>query len=179
MKPIKRRKRPTNKTKLQVVTQLLAFQKKYGNTRSRKEFIDHIGFASSTVWQWEHSPRLRQIAELPHLACFKRLRSIVKGSSKFKKEHDELYERFIYKRRAKGEQVNTSWFRKNMREILQKNQPVGWEKLRCSTGWAAKFKKRYQNHVAGSNGKETHGKLNTSPPTPSFPSGTLRPSAKF
>ena len=144
LKPIKRRKRPTNKTKLNVVTQLLQFYKTYGNTRPREDFIKHIGYSSSTVWRWERCPRLRQVAELPHLACFKRLRSIVKVTSKFKKEYDELYDRFIYKRRGKGEQVDTEWFVKNMKEILAKNQPLGWEKLKCSAGWVAKYLKRYR-----------------------------------
>ena len=31
-----------------------------------------------------------------------------------------------------------------MKEILKTNKPSGWEKLKCSDGWASKFKKRYR-----------------------------------
>ena len=82
--------------------------------------------------------------KLPHLHNLKRLRSIVTGCQKFRIENDELFTRFVYKRRAKGEEVDRRWFKKTMQQIMNENQPPGWRNFRYSNGWLQVFLKKYR-----------------------------------
>ena len=133
------------KTKFEVLAALAAYIAQHGEDYPRVHFDRQSGFASQCISQWIRYPRLRQVAALPYLACFKRLRTFVTLSNrKFRQEEDVLYERFVYRRRAKGQQVDMEWFKHNMLQILRKNQPPAWQNFQASNGWLANFLANYE-----------------------------------
>lgn len=142
-KPIKRRRRPTNKAKLKILVQLTQYYEKYGPSMPRCYFDRQMGWCSSQITRWLQCPRLKQVSELPWLKCLKRLRSvIISEKSLFKVEHDELYERFLYKRKALGQEVMSHWFGDEMKLIMSASSNRSkW--LKCSNGWLEKFLRRY------------------------------------
>ena len=144
-KPTRRRKRPTMKTKLSVLAALAAYIAQHGETYPRVHFDRQSGFASSCISAWIKNPRLRQVAALPWLACFKRLRSyVIQSKSKFRCEQDILYDRFIYRRRAKGQEVDKAWLKREMLRIMSDNEPPGWQQFKASNGWLDTFLKNYE-----------------------------------
>ena len=143
-KPIQRRKRPTMKTKLRVLCDLRKYYEKYGDNYPRTHFEKQSGWSKSSISEWLSLDRMRQVATLPWLACCKRLRTVVVHErSQFASENDELYKRFLYRRRARGQEVDVDWFKDTMKKILFLNKPPGYEKFQCSPGWLEKFLKRY------------------------------------
>ena len=99
--------------------------------------------------RWRNDTRLKKIASLPHLKCFRRLRSAVLDRYNVLREcNEELYSRFVFKRQAKGEQVDRRWLKSTM--IVKELQPRGrkgsfkWGNFKASNGWLANFLKKYQ-----------------------------------
>jgi hypothetical protein len=138
-----RRKRPTNRHKLRVL-QALAQLKRHRPDITRPELIKILGYADSTIRDWERSPRLQQVAQLPHLRGFKALRTVATAHVKFKAQYDELYCKFIYKRKYKGEEVDKRWFRNTIKEIMNIQQPAGCRDFKASSGWLSRYLKRFR-----------------------------------
>ena len=144
IKVIKRRRRPTIETKLQVLNQLVDYHVKHGSQYPRAEFDKASGYASSSISEWLKQPRVRQVATLPWLTCFKRLRTVViQSKSKFKLESDILYDRFLYRRRAMGQEVSGEWLQSEMLSIVKEYKGRGWTAFRASDCWLHSFIENY------------------------------------
>lgn len=144
-KPVNRRKRPTMETKLEVMTALAAYIAQHGESYPRIHFDRQSGYASQCISDWIKYPRLRQVAALPYLACFKRLRTFVTLSNRnFRLEEDILYERFVYRRRARGQQVDKEWLKHEMLKIVRDKEPPAWKTFKASNGWLDNFIKTYE-----------------------------------
>ena len=158
-KSIKRRRRPTNQTKLKVLAELTHYWLVNGKDFPRVHFDRQCGFASSSISLWLKCPRLRQVSELPWLQCFRRLRcTVIEERSQFQAEHEELYMRFIYKRKVRGQEVGGQWFVDEMNAIMaQSPSRTAW--LKCSHGWLQKYLKRY--HISCQQQTEKQGMANT------------------
>jgi hypothetical protein len=104
-----------------------------------------MGWAKSSISSWlKLSPRLQQVAKLPWLVGFKRLRSVVlNAESKCRTEQDELYQRFLFQRQSKGQEVDQRWLKDEMRTIMKTNQPPQWQHFKYSNGWLQKFLEHY------------------------------------
>ena len=145
LNPIKRRRRPTNGTKLLVLKKLQEYYETYGRHAVRRPFDEHIGWASSSISLWLKSPGLRRVAELPWCTALKRLRSVVlSADSKFRAEQDILYKRFLFRRQAEGLEVDQQWIRDEMRAIMYENKPLGYRDFRYSPGWMSRFLDHYE-----------------------------------
>ena len=122
----------------------MMYYAKYGNDYPRHFFDEQSGYAKSSITEWSKLPSLQSVATRPWLARFKRLRTFVlHGRSNFRSQQDELYQRFLYRRRA-GARVDQEWLKTEMFRILQDSKPPGYEKFRCSAGWLEKFLKHYE-----------------------------------
>jgi hypothetical protein len=144
LKPIKRRRRPTNATKLDVVEQFREYQLVVGQ-RSRTDFINYIGFDKASVSRWIRSARLAMVATLPDCASKKRLRNVVSADrSFFRREQDQLFERFVYRRRAKGQEVDYEWLKFQMRDIMSSSTSPKAKDFKYSHGWATSFVEHYR-----------------------------------
>ena len=88
VKPINRRRRPTNATKLHVLEQLQKYHELHGDNFPRSYFIKHIGYSKSSISLWLQSPRLAMVVNLPECRVKKRLRNVVIAErSSFRIEH--------------------------------------------------------------------------------------------
>ena len=80
------------------------------------------------------------VANLPECYCKKRLRNVVTAErSEFRPEQDELFERFIYRRRALGREADYEWLRTEMAVIMKANKPRNYQKFKYSNGWVQSF----------------------------------------
>ena len=144
LRPRRRRLRPTMATKLAVLNQLAAYHANHGADYPRKQFDLASGYDASCISRWLKYPRLRQVAALPWLACFKRLRTVViTGRSKFSNEANILYQRFLYRRRAMGQEVSGDWLKTEMLSIVAESHVSGWKNFRASNGWLQTFIRNY------------------------------------
>jgi hypothetical protein len=129
---------------LQILTQLQKYYEKYGSNYPRSYFVKYIGFSKSSISTWLASPKLQLVAFLPECAAKKRLRNVVtKERSRFRSQQDQLYERFVYRRRARGQEVNYEWMKTQMQQIMLHDKPLGYTKFRYSNGWLQSFLDSY------------------------------------
>lgn len=142
--PVKRRKRPTNATKLDILEQLRAYHRKNGEDFPRSFFIAHIGFSKQCISDWLHSPRLAQVAYLPESACKKRLRNVVLADrAHFRAETDIVFERFLFRRQVSGLETDYEWIRHTMKGLLHERKPKGYQDFKYSNGWLQNFLEFY------------------------------------
>ena len=142
-KCIRRRKRYTNKFKLQHLAGLARYLEAnpQGSIRtySKQQGVNH-----ALTCRWRKSHNLRRVAELPWIKGFARLRSVVTIKSPFEAENEELFLDFAYKRQALGEQVDKRWFLTNIKRIVALRKPPGYTKFKASHGWLQNFLRRYR-----------------------------------
>jgi hypothetical protein len=105
---------------------------------------------------WDSNPGLNSV-EVSIVMGFKsrQLRKWKKARWKFTKnrfkerkadfvfEEDELYQRFIFRRRVLHRWVDSLWLRLTMKNILKQTRPPGWNAFKGSNGWAWNFCKRF------------------------------------
>ena len=120
------------------------FHQTHGNDCPRSFFVKHSGWSKSSISSWLKSNRLAQVGNLPECASKKRLRSEVTAErSRLRTEQDELYIRFLYRRQAKGQEVDQEWLRTEMKAILLMNKPASYKDFKYSNGWLASFLDHY------------------------------------
>ena len=109
-------------------------------------FVNHIGYSKSSISLWRSSARLAMIANLPECFAKRRLRSVVLADgSETRDQQDQLYKLFLYRRRAKGLEVDYEWLRTEMKLIMENDKPDGYTKFTYqSNGWIEKFLAYYQ-----------------------------------
>jgi hypothetical protein len=143
-KPIQRRLRPTNATKLHVLEQLRDYYAEEGQHHSRTEFINWCGYPKQTVSLWLKSTKLMMVVNLPECRAKMRLRNVVTADrSFFPAQQDQLFEKFLYRRRARGQEVDYEWLKTQMEVILKRDKPKGFQDFKYSNGWVSSFVNRY------------------------------------
>jgi hypothetical protein len=84
------------------------------------------------------------VANLPECRAKKRLRNVVIADcSSFPVQTDKLFEKFLYRRQARGQEVDYEWLKDKMQEIMQLDKPPNYEKFKYSNGWVSSFVDRY------------------------------------
>lgn len=65
------------------------------------------------------------------------------ANGKFQECGDELYMRFIFRRKLLGIPVDGYWLRSQMLSIVAEKQPPEWKKFKACTGWLYGWAQRY------------------------------------
>ena len=102
------------------------------------------GINQSLTIRWGKSRKLRQVAELPWMKCFARLRSVVCSKSPFEAENEQLFSDFAFHRQARGEEVDKNWLKERMIAIMKQRKPVGFASFKASNGWLQRFLRKYR-----------------------------------
>ena len=116
VKPINRRRRPTNATKLHVLEQLQKYHELHGDNFPRSYFIKHIGYSKSSISLWLQSPRLAMAV------------------------HSELSKmNYLNAFFTVAEPKGKKWLRDQMETIMHRRKPENYKNFKYSNGWIAKF----------------------------------------
>lgn len=115
----------------------------YTEARSRcqtkKEVAFELGVHPSMLGRW-----LQNASVFQELVKEKgNLRRFSHSKAKFPAQEDELYMRFVFRKKRLGLPIDSYWLRSEMLDILNEEQPRGYWSSKLSKGWLYGFLLRY------------------------------------
>jgi hypothetical protein len=128
----------------------------------RKRFFEeHSGVNEDTMRKWKREPARSQIFKSA-LDPNKKIRESKlsweaiqkKRKGKYPIQEKKLFNIFC-ERREEGYRCHRRWFQARMKLLLRKDQPVEFEKFKCSNFWFEGFKVRYQVSLRAANNKKS------------------------